>query len=516
MHPGRAIVIVGVLFVCALCPIAAARGDDPVGVAASMVPRDVDTFVLVHDGAGLRRDLSGRTLDALLKLGSARPVLGDGTEESMIERWESFGRRLGLESDKAFDVLLGSNVYFVSRGWGAGRSWALVSEVSKRTSRKLSKLLDAAPRRVVKGLGVLEIEQGSFWLATRPRKIGEEDGWLLLIGPRLQPELFDQLAETLGRARADSLASDRAFVRAAAMSDRAEIVCFSRMNARNDWLVLTAEHDGRVVRGRVLARVSDINDGRPVPVWSRLAFDRIADGALLAVAGWDLGDPIDRWTSLPVRAQRSLIEGEPAAEAVIGPRYIGVVQPGEEQPFAMASAVETTDVPRLAKVTDDVIARLLARVGPEQEVEPEALDYGGLAPTAMRSHGVPGLATPALAGLLTENPRLSWRHVEGGSLNGQEGSGWWLVGLDEGAVAELARAIENAPVAGRGPGTQAWISLGSMVPSEVVLRLRETAPQLVPMEFGELFAGVGLLRWSLNMPDEGHVLGEFEVRLADE
>ncbi|HZW08657.1 MAG TPA: hypothetical protein VFF69_02030 [Phycisphaerales bacterium] len=184
---------------CAAAPALALEPD--LGHVVSRLPERVQFVAAMDDGARLRRSLGDSPL--MLALASVpRPA-------KVFDAWSQLSTDLGMTDAEAFDLLLGRRVVFAATGLQAGDSesqWALLSELDPATDRRLRADLGAVPRRLVDGQPVLELEHGSFLLATSNGRLRcTADGsfeaspasTIMLLAPAEDRELFDEMLPLL-------------------------------------------------------------------------------------------------------------------------------------------------------------------------------------------------------------------------------------------------------------------------------------------------------------------------------
>jgi hypothetical protein len=171
------------------------------GRVVSRLPAEVEFVAAMDDGATLRRSLGGSPI--MLALGSMR------RPAAVIDAWSQLAADLGMSEAEAFDLLLGQRVVFAASGLHSGAKesqWALLSELDPVTDRRLRADLGAVPRRFVNDQPVLELEHGSFLLATSAGRLRcTADGrfenvpasTIMLLAPAEDQQLFESMLPLL-------------------------------------------------------------------------------------------------------------------------------------------------------------------------------------------------------------------------------------------------------------------------------------------------------------------------------
>src|SRR5690606_35433411 len=122
------------------------------------VPADYEALIIINDAKRQRLSSAGRSLAALVDELEIAP--------NTLQAWRNLAAVLDWTGDQAFDELLGRKAALVIRRLdGPGDpEWALVTEVSIDTERRLIQRLKAAPRGRLHGLAVLAVEDGRYEL----------------------------------------------------------------------------------------------------------------------------------------------------------------------------------------------------------------------------------------------------------------------------------------------------------------------------------------------------------------
>jgi|GEM_PF-2050544 len=462
-------------WLCALLVLTGvARADwDSLVSVVSRAPGDAELVVAVEDAAHLRRTRIGEALTGVIR------------ESGLLERtgsaWDELALRLGLSDDDAFDRLLGRRVVLIVRPGGAGRDWALISDVDQRTEALLRARLRPVPRRLVNRRPVYALENGAFELVTARLSDGRA---LFLITPRGSGLLGDGAAMLLdGTPALDETRPGS--VEALRSLDAGDVAVLWR--PEGGFAALSAEADGELSASMV-STPGLLWGPRTCcagfDLWSGDHAEAICDGALLAAAGL-MGSADDQiaLASAFVRA---------------GPLH-GVIQ--QLEPWTgqrLAFAVRETDDGRVSvDVVSELIAdeaggpvdramalgaRRLAQTSGGSFTKPPAC-LPDTVPTAIRTHslGVYG------AGLFGEQSSVSWTYAQ------RDGS--WLVasiGPAGSNADEARRAAERAESPSRGR-VRPRVSVGVVRPNALLRLLAghgiELPKPLLALE------RIGSLRW---------------------
>ncbi|TVQ59953.1 MAG: hypothetical protein EA379_09410 [Phycisphaerales bacterium] len=441
----------------------AAAALPPAADAAGEMPADIDVVVILDDLARLRTGAIGPAFEA---------IAGESLAGSEFARaWTELAARMGMGEAAMFDALLGRRIVFVARGMhdgedGAGIRWAIVSEISAPTERRLRERLDVAPRTIVGGRPVLSVERGRYELTTQRR--GEVAR--VVLAPAGDRGLLDEISGIgRGRAAPQTLRDAPQFDDLRALPPGDGLVYVRVPEPIGGWSVASLSHEGRTVRARVHARPgTDFAHLDAVAPWARSRFDAFASGALAAVMehrptieleGGQAGANIDFLAMLPN------FENEPAALAALGGRYAMAVTLTEDGAPSVAMAFEVRDRAAFAPIGDRVIDAALGGMGVAGQ------DFQGLAPDAVRVVGLSGADPEAMAAagplaLLDLRERsIRWAFPRMTPENAGPDPAWWVIGGDA-ASYEKAAAAMLGPDADDEP--RRWLSLGAAQPVSIV------------------------------------------------
>jgi hypothetical protein len=135
----------------------------PASSPASQLERSLnglncDAVVMINNASRQRQSPQGHALADMLEASHAFP--------ETTAAWRELAAALDWPTDTAFDELLGRRVTIIARGLDSPGepAWALLTEVSLQTERRLRDKLKAAPRGTINGLGVLSVEDGKYEL----------------------------------------------------------------------------------------------------------------------------------------------------------------------------------------------------------------------------------------------------------------------------------------------------------------------------------------------------------------
>jgi hypothetical protein len=524
--------LLAVLWLAAASPAQSAAGEIDAGAALRTIPAYADAVVVVKNAAAHRRHPAGRGLMEVLESG--------GNLRETRRSWASLAAALGWTSDEAFDALLGERVTVLLRGLDAaqGPDWALLTEVSPESERRLRTRLAAVPRRSVGGLAVLSIEDGSCDIAVaRPVRVegsAGADRVAVLIGPG-GGRLFDEIAPTLLSGRsADVLETQASF----------DVACVVRRPAEGEserFVMVMAGARESGWRARVLAS--------PGAIWEAPAGEsRWADGplrrleadSLLAVMSAESAVLAGTLGLLPgfagefpavtralrgVEGKRALISlqrtrgGATGRSAGRGPVLLArgegsrAVEPGVAAPLSLSIAVESFDLHRGVVEGDRQIALLVAALQRGEAI--------GSTPLRMEvGVGDHEARLLPLGEMLESNPRvremiesafgpepvLRWG-ITGGRALGAREQGWWYASLAPGRAADGGL---SAALGASGEGVmRRRISAGVIRPAELLRSAGDAGAGFL----GPLwdYRSVESLRWDAWVRDDGLVEGELDI-----
>lgn len=416
--------------------------------AIAGLPDDLDLIVVVDKAAELRQSVVG--LQAL------KFVSESGSLVDVQRAWTALATQLGWSESDAFDRLLGTRVVLASRAVGdSDRRWAILSDVSAETERRLRDRLNVAPRGLSKGHQILSVENGEFELTTHRQTRGkpggnqrqaapaDNDTYTIVFGPAGRGELFDDLIGTLSNGEAAAPMRQRdAFARMADMGPADVLVMTSTsVSNRNsgegawqDFVILTGSREtvadapsGTAWRAGVLVRDRSQQAAlQAMPVTSASAFDALAGGALAAVVqnaplpkaiGFGFSG-VSVLSALPVPEDAKPLLTQRQAVAL---RLIGC-----DERMSCSVALHTNAPGRLAGVMDAALARGMRTFEQRMNVQPkeastpqvEPPDYGGISPEAVRVAPLPATGVPPM-NVLTARPLvLSWVYATRPGVNG--------------------------------------------------------------------------------------------------
>lgn len=516
------------------CSAAMASLESDAARLLASLPARADAIVVVNDAARLRATPAGR--------GLIRALEDSGSMVRTGRAWGELATRLGWTSERAFDEILGRRVTVVVRDGeaGAGHEWALLTQVTRETERRLRERLSGVPRGCIAGLVVLGVEDGAYEIAVGAPSAGATGPLVtVLLGPR-QSRLFDELAPALNAHAASTRPRPGSPDILAAVRDRAaggeHHVLVSARNTGGAWeatVLLDGESLGvtpgmaqawsdaafqRMERGSLLA-VMTAAEGLAVPGMPGIAgIDRI--GAILTL---NRGESDITRTALVVRpAERGAgHEHSLAGGGTYFPEYDGTGGPRGQGRLSFSYAVKTTDTRRMMLEGDQRVAALLASMQTGR----------ALASTARLEMTIPGDDARGLRldEVMQDNPEdlerltasfgphptLRWGVCSGGQLCGDwqiAGPGWWSATLAPAgsAAADLtAQALAWPDASGGKPR----LSIGVVRPAALLRSAGafggEMLGELRPLE------SVEQLRWDAWVRPDGSVQCDLNIQMAD-
>jgi len=467
--------------------------------AAALAPADVDLLICVQDAGEIRRSEIGGAAGAMAAL-----ALGEG---ETARAWSALAAQLGWSREEAFDRLLGSRVALVVRGLPTEQnpefgSWALLSEVSLDTEKRLRERLRVAPRAIVAGHTVLSVEGGAYELTAERRAKHAT----LILAPLARNALFDELIPLLDKGPATPLSATPEFAELRALGG-GQFLFFAQSPDRDGaWGGFIARREGAKLVANVVAapRRDEAADCEPM-VWDAGPARRAGEEALL----WS----VER--SLPAAfgsaGVSTLLSGLPVmrlrerAADLLGD-YLGVWVTAAPQGLPeFAAALEVQDLNRAPAQADGLMAELLAGVGLE------GLDFAGVEPLAVRRVDLGASEVIRESKLWEVGPEARWSFLEGGER--APARAWWLLGLGEGAYELAARALEPQRPGGA-EDMGAWVALGGVKPGAAIealkgAGLKPSGPILAASKVREVRWGLELERGAA--AERGRLRGTIEA-----
>ncbi len=514
----------------ALAPQARAGASAP--DAAAWAPEDIDLLVAVDAAASLRAGPFGPTLTTLARNWLAAGDLGAA--------WQRFSALMGLDEPRAFDALLGRRAVFVSRGAEGQSAWAMVSLVDAPTERLLRERLQPAPRKIEGGLAVLSLEDGRFWLAVGAPDAAEGDAGdrALLLGPAAAPQVFDQLAATLGREAPRNLARTLVFQELAPLATGAAALVMVRLRenqpgVQDGWLAISARVQDRSLAFGFVARTSALSDAATrISPWTRDAFLELAEGGYAAVMEW-VGPGVEAepdWTLRSLLALTRIPFGFGFEHpALLGPRRAMVLRPSEGGLAGAALAMETHDTESLAGSGDRYIGSMISLMAPPRpapgqagaQAEVPSADFGGQFPEALREVDLSRTIGVQFPKVFDRGPSLAWVYAPTEAdwahprAEDERSHGWWIMGLDRSTVASTAAALADARVHREKPAP--WVSLGLLRPSLLVesMERRGVAAPPAAETWLRSMRAIGAIEWEAGRAQTGSIVGRARVSLAN-
>lgn len=508
---------------------------------AGRMPRSAELIVVFEGAAALRRSA---LWEALI------PALGDTS--ALADTWTRLAQTLGWTPEETFDRVLGSRVALVVQGLpdhagflggvgdgpadaGAEARWALISEVSADTERRLLERLAASPRNIVQGCQLLAVERGTYELAIyRPRGQAEaKPRSMLILAEAKNAALLDEMIGVLTDGAAAPMRGTPAH-RALVGLGRADVAVLYRwpQSAGDAWsdyasVAIRREHGETWSTSLSVHDAALAPDLLKIPVGSDAAFHALGEDALAVIVETRVsGGDQDAPESDPAGVVLRMLGIPPPVQERLGPRQVLVVAenspPGRSAAgMSVAVALELMDIPGAAPECDRYLALLASSLEGEDETGQGVgvPDFGGVAPGAVRS--VPLRCTPgSLCRLLCGDAPpaemrgdAAWTFAETGQAPGH---GWWVIaaapgGTDEEGAAGLVRRVTADLM--RGPsdaGAQArWISQGMLRPVAILRRLGATAPAQ------EILGRLRELSWSVRATETGALEGTVQIKMSD-
>jgi len=511
---------------------AGAMGPD-LGQVVSRLPASVEFVAAMDDGATLRRTLGDSPL--VLALGSMpKPA-------AVIDAWSQLAADLGMSDAEAFDLLLGRRVVFAASGLQAGAAepqWALLSELDPLTDRRLRADLGAVPRRYVGDQPILELEHGSFLLATSAGRLRcLDDGrfestpasTIMLLAPADDRELFETmlpllhcrtpprtLSETAGGAAATAMvARDGVFLwrlpDTKLAPDRFIVGTVGFANGRWDMHALAGPPGGWLPETRL--------DG--LEPWSPRMLARLPPDASLAVIGLrPMVREAQEWIA-PLLSPDMPETGLDEIESLLGDRSLLALWTPESPAAARAGAevliaTEVKDLDSLAE-RNAVALRpsLLQRQG---EFEVWTKQRPSLEDLAAEEH-----ATAPSRAAAPPVSAVHWSYVTE-RRTGEARRGWFVVHVDPtgqaGRTAPSAVREDQEPSSAPPAPTRRYLHVGHAHPRRLAARadvgLPESSQGTPASVLSALLSRVHELDWSVWLDETGAMLeADLSLRIAE-
>lgn len=511
-------------------------------LAAGRLPDSVDMVLVVDKAAELRLTPLGSGLAAALG--------AQGSLDEVQEAWAALAKQLGYTEREALDNLLGRRLVIASRavtGDPTQQRWAVMSDVSRETERRIKDRLEAAPRSIDAGHQILSIERGRFELTSHRARpddpAASRDSVTLVMGPAGESEMFDELVGVLAGGTSRPLAATDALARAA-QAGPAEVLFLARLNARSapdrgpwsDFVVLAGRRAGlgdeadRTWTTRVLVRDSQRRLALDaVPPTSDAPFVALSGGSLLTVlqaaplsAVFGEGSAMgSMFAALPLPAR-----AQPLAS---GRQALSVRRVGERGRLACTIAVETSSVGELAGPMDASMSRGIQSVEQSLGVAaPAPRDFAGILPRAARVVDITVPEFSPLRTITTEPVSVAWSYPSvdaGDTPAAAAGSwGWWAVTLVQSRAGDRPTpaqvlASESAALLTEGTRVETgldgrvsrWVLLATMRPSALEALLPAAVPDFRSLR--STFRRFEAFDARLSITDEGDVQGDVTFRL---
>lgn len=375
--------------------------------AAVALPSQAEVALILDGASRIRTSPAGKTLSAALA--------DSGLLAESNRAWDDLARVLGLHREDALDALLGRRVVLVMTGLrpDSVSGWAIASQVSPETERRLRAGLGASPRQVVAGQPILSVEQGRYELASAVFRDASASPLLrederagpvaiVLLAPSGSSSLFDAMlplvqgkvaltpfGQSINPAAAHRPCDGLLIARLPAAKGRGDRYAAVALHAHpNAWSADTIAWPARLwLPGVELERVG---------MWSRRAFDVISKDALVTVVGTlgSEGPPRELIALTGTAAGMAWPDGldtPPAGRAMLSV-HCSDPDSGDPLGLSISVAVQVRDIEASAKACDRAVARSLTVAGRDGF----APDFDGFLPGAIRTAEVsiaPGRTT---------------------------------------------------------------------------------------------------------------------------
>jgi hypothetical protein len=513
------------------------------------LPAKADAVIIVHNAAGQRSTAAGKQLTRLLDEA--------GSFAASRAAWGKLASQLGCSSEQAFDDLLGRQVVLVMRGLhqAEGPDWAVLTQVSAATERRLRDRLAPVPRGHIASLSVLGLEDGNYQLVIGRRPTDSAAGEsrtpgaaTMLLGPR-GGGLFEEMAPSVLSA---------AHARLVAAAGKADMLAVLRSGefASQRMTAISVSRTGDGWNASIVASPTT-REAMNVQPWSRSIFDRLQQDSLIAVMGVagllnsghlqesPAADGLRTLLPLPALAA-SLPAQDPdlrsgwfirrvqiaqATRTSSNPSLVQAARIPYSSPASSSSswallwALEVRDPQQVVIQGDQLVAGIVASLRDEDgwlrlevpalEQESRVLSLAEVLPP--QSH------LAALHDLFGPRAVLRWglsRAADPYELfpappTHSTLDRWWLAALEPAEIrsADLARKALRGDAPGSRPtaeNTRRWLSLGAIRPAQLLNSGAAAGELLAPMR---PLRRVDSLEWEAWARDDGLIEGAIRLRM---
>lgn len=499
---GGALALLALAWTCRAEPAAPPPGPGPTATELlARMPAEIDGAVAV---SGLSRVFAARPGQPPVTLAIAG-ALATYSPQSLAA-WAAFSQQLGWTGAEAADRLVGGSAVLLWRRGEGERpaAWAVVTQISADTDRRLRERLRVVPRTIVRGRPVLAVEGGDLLFASGPeRDDASGRGVLACLLPREDDGLLDRLAPVLG-GEAGRLSQTAAFgpLNAAGQAPIAAVFRLAGPPGEAPWrryAAAAAWADGTgsgrmqawIDGGPALSGLSgvglspDVLDeaGRPAAVGG----EGLGEGDELIAVGREVRAELPRpWVILrPLGVAMGVaVEGRGGEAAAVDPllaaaRAVVLVREGRSVGVGVVSELLGTGAAggdRAANMLLDAAGRATPPA-----VGDELFGFDGLLPEAERRESVPirlwsGEAVGWTAVWRSTDLRAGGRLVAGASRHGDAGARGLAAAAERvQAAAAPAQPVDPAAV-------RAWISRGVIWPRRAAAAMVWPPPAAVALK----------------------------------
>jgi hypothetical protein len=514
------------------------------------LPGDTEAVVMIANAARQRTSPAGQALQALLRDAGTLPETGAA--------WSRLAAALDWSADQAFDELLGRRVTLVMRGLNRSGEpdWAILSDVTAATERRLRERLQASPRGTSSGLPVLGVEDGAFELTIARSPDLKADGpglATIVLSPGPRAAVPSTLVQEL--ALSEYVRSQR-LLPGSPQARPCEIVLMLRSSPASGeasrTLALTALSQDDGWQAHLVCSpglVWNVPAGGELKEWSAAPFEATAADCLLAVMGVAGAAPSDG-VATSIHGLENLL---PAVSGLVKPaearrgalllrrltldgagRSIGPAEPdpgsimvsgrvpagaGARAALSLTVAFESADRQAMVVDGDRAVAGALCVLqnGPQygQAASASVCMEVGVpdgSPRRIRLDDEVSIAEPyrpTLDRLFGPGAELVWGACP--PARGEPRCAWWS------ATLAPAGAPLPAPLALAGPRSadaRRRLSVGLVRPADLVRTLRTLGAPGALLEPLSPVRRVDALRWDAWVRDDGMVEANVSLRMA--
>ncbi len=442
------------------------------------------------------------------------PIAGPG--ERLLRHFGTYNAYLELlrASDmppaEAFDRLLGKELLFVSRTTDLRSDWSLYAESDEAVVREMLRALDGKPRQRREGVAIYSIEEGQFLVGR------QGDRWLL--SPATARDFFDRCLPLLrGELPEPALRQTEVF-REARFVGRGDTAYLRIEDAQTiSFTAGVVRHWQRYLEADLAIQSPELReDLQRIP---RIETGLLAD--MEAESGLAVVEPLPDRTPYAYRILQEVlpeIDVDPGLRPWLGPRMLLKLGPGEAPALRLYWCLEVQSCARVEPAFDAMMGQTLAALALREESEPWP------ASGERREAEITWLvdnSLPVARQIFGEGEVvLGWQmlpETAAAASAGQDGPGWWVIGLPARGIESLRPILSLAETAASSESAESAASLsqgylGGPEMARVVGRIR------LPLfrSLAGVLEATETVRWKLERTSSDSVEATIRLKLQDE